>query len=186
MDRTHEELGEFYGKLVLRDRDLSHKDAIAVLGLAISYVASGVDRSSKSHSSLKEGHPREVAQAPQPVPENHNPSGPVLANKGDKCYCTKCGEAHYEVINVIHQNGMSVPKFVKSFRTLGKARDLNRDDFEVYTDEEGSIFIDCPVCSGKKTLRIIKGEKVAKKVESPIVEGGFGSMDPKVLGIPSV
>jgi len=111
------------------------------------------------------------AQDHQSVTAVVPPPGKLRSAKGDGCYCSTCKRDVYRLRNNLYDN-MKTQDFQKSFEPLGHLIDLPRI-IDIYTDGEGNIATDCPVCKGDKTLWLIgrgKALDLNQPIESPEAE----------------
>lgn len=129
---------------------------------------------------------RPIAQVPHnPTPEPvrttnaDNPGeGPTLAHKGEIKSCVQCKRQVYKLGADIRGVGMGINSILKAFVPItDDIRELTRDDWEVFTDKDNCIYIDCPSCQGKKTLQITGLPKTEEEQVKAQDKFGVGSMD---------
>jgi hypothetical protein len=159
--QTITKLAKAHATLILQYTGVSQSEAISIASQIIQFIAGGGVGVGEP-ATLPSHQPQVTPQAPSDGVKDSPGEGAILAQPGYECYCTACKSTVYEVITPIRGKGMGVNAFCQAFRPIGHAAVLNRDNLEVIKDPEGNTYIDCPLCQGKKTLKLL-GTKSAQK-----------------------
>lgn len=89
-----------------------------------------------------------VTEAPN-KPESR---GAVWILRGSQCRCKGCQKLVYEVIEDVYDK-VTIEEIQQAFKPLNGAPVIP-EGVSLYGDPHGNLAIDCPLCSGTKTLWI--------------------------------
>lgn len=166
--QTHEMLLNLHDNLTKQEK---LEVAFSLVGLLMAQTQGQVKKpAEESQTSVSK-------QADETKLDNPG-TGKVLAYPGDIRSCLECSRQVYKVVSKVRGQGMGINALLQAYEPIGEAPKLRREHWDIVTDEENNVFIDCPLCKGDKTLQMIGVQVSRKKLDDDNKEksGGVGSI----------